>query len=596
MTINLIGRVTSMIDIDVMVSFDVLTPGGWETCDYGKYRVREYENNLERGTTTLRCLNMMGILAETPYESGVLTFPCTVAELAQQVADRFGFTINTDMTSLPNHDYTITEDLYANIHGTAYRDVLAEIAGATGTMAKFRPDSTLDLVSAQMTAGDELTYDNLRRVKFEPKWGVLNALVLARTPQEDNIVFVDQPSIEVNGRTDIKLANNEILDDNRQAMGQAILDTVTGFDFSPFTATTIGLGWIEVGDRLSVTDPDGVKWEVVPTNTRIEIGQGIKETIDGAAPEPEATDYARAGGMTRTIFNTEIKVDRQGQQIESVVSRQDEFEGETQSSFTQVVQNLTNIVTSVQNSGGANLIRNSAGFFLGEDGLPTSWDADTSSGALVISASSDAISNGSLSGNIIILRGAKINQHIPVVADDGTDSAQRYSFSVRVKKGAVGVGSVKLTDGIQTWELSLSGGETAEYELLTINSILPHTSGIDLVVSGSPDSDFTVTDMMLAVGEFTSQWTQANGEFANTQVNIDINGVTVRSSTVAGAATLQSPFQFAGYRNGVPAHSLDADAVRSRSAILADRLVLPPIQMVGVQDGIAFVPVTGNGR
>lgn len=596
-TIKLNGTDYNLVGVDIAVQCEVqtdFTANTWEPLNFGSFRVSEQTVDLEKEMTTLKCLDFMGTIAQSAYIAGDITFPCTVAELAQQIADKFAVPIDTDLTTLPNYDYVITEDLYANINGITYRDILAEIAGVMAVLIAARGgDNGLDFLPAQMMASETWTYDNLKKIKFQPEYGVINAIVLARTPQEDNVAVKDEASIEANGLTDVKLANNEILDDDRQSLAQPILDAVNGFGFHPFEASTEGHGWHECGDRISVTDGTNI-WEIIITNVKIEIGQGIKETIKGVAPTQEQTDYARAGGIMKTIYNTEIKVDKQGQQIESVVSRQDEFEGETQDNFTTVIQNITNVITSVQSSGGANLIRNSVGYFLNDQNMPLNWVVDLAGGSISIAPSSEAITHGSASGNVMMLAGGKISQRITVVADTGAEDSPRYSFSVRVKKGAVGAGQIQLTDGIETYTLNFATGDNPYYDQFTIQNILPKNNYLDLTVLGSSDSDFAVTDMMLAIGDYVSQWTQANGEFANTQVNIDIDGVTVASSTVQGSRTLQTPFQFAGYQNGALTYSLDATAVKSDKAILKSGVEMPPLKIVAMANGWAWVPMEGS--
>lgn len=104
----------------------------------------------------------------------------------------------------------------------------------------------------------------------ESKYGPINSVVLARTPAEDNIAVTDNASVEENGLTEIKLANNEILDDDRETLAQPILDEIDGFYFYPFEATTEGHGWYETGDRVTITD-----------GTTLDSPNGAKEFIAG---------------------------------------------------------------------------------------------------------------------------------------------------------------------------------------------------------------------------------------------------------------------------------------------------------------------------
>jgi hypothetical protein len=596
LTFKLIGTDYNLVGRDVSVSFDVQTDyvaDTWATLNYGSFRVSEQAADLDKGVTTFKALGFMGIAAKTPYLAGEITFPCTVQSLIEQVAAKLGVAVDTDLTTLPNYDYVITEDLYAKINGITYRDILSEAAGATASLCAIRGgDNGLDFIAPMMSPLETWTYDNLKKIKLKEKYGPINSVVLARTPQEDNIMDSDEDSIIANGLTELKLANNEILDDDRQDLAQPILDAVDGFGFTPFEATTEGHGWHEVGDRIAVTDGTNT-WGVIITDIKVELTGGIKETIKGVTPDPTQTDYARAGGIMKTIYNTEIKVDKQNQLIESVVSELQQLDEETQENFTQILQNITNVITSVQNSGGANLIKNSVGYFLGDNGLPLNWDSTVGT-SLTIQPSAEAQAHGSLSGNIMTLVGSTVKQRVTVVADSGSADSPRYSFGVRVKKGAVGTGSITITDGVETWPLNFASGDNPYYAEASIKDILPKNNYLDITVVGSSDSDFTVTDMMMAVGEYKSQWTQANGEFANTQVNIDINGVTVASSTVQGARTLQTPFRFGGYQNGNLVYSLDADAVHSKKAVLTDGIDMPPIKIVAMESGWAFVPMEGS--
>jgi hypothetical protein len=300
----------------------------------------------------------------------------------------------------------------------------------------------------------------------------------------------------------------------------------------------------------------------------------------------------------KTIYNTEIKVDKQNQTIESVISELTQLDEETQENFTQILQSITNVVTSVQNSGGSNLIKNSVGYFLGDNGLPLNWDC-TIGTSLLVQPSVEAQVHGSLSGNIITLIGSSMTQRVTVATGTNQDGEPyKYAFSVRVKKGAVGTGSVTLTDGESTWALNFASGDDPYYDEFTIKEIAPQNNYLDVTATGSSDSDFTVTDTMLSVGDYQSQWQQANGEFANTQVNIDINGVTVRSSTVQGSYILSTPFRFAGFQGGNLVYSLDAEAVKSKKAVLTDSIEMPPIKIVpfasGSKQGWAFVKMGDN--
>ncbi len=224
----------------------------WEEANLGLFYVEESTADFEKKTTKIKGYDLMGKLAKTPYNSGTIQFPCTVKELINQLAGRFDFTVDTNLDNLPNITYQIPEDLYAKISNCTYRDILGEIAGATATIAVFNGKTLSFRDSKKKPDEDEIwTYDNLKTLKYKPKYGPVNSLVLARTPQEDNVVVADNASVANNGRTEVKLANNEILDDDRRKLITPIFNSIKDFSHHPFEAETTGFGWYKPGDLVS---------------------------------------------------------------------------------------------------------------------------------------------------------------------------------------------------------------------------------------------------------------------------------------------------------------------------------------------------------
>ena len=587
LSFKLIGTGYNLVGKSVVVSFGIQNYNTWETCELGQFTIYEQAVNLEKETTEFKAYDSVGIMGKANYEVGSLNFPCTVANLLEQIATKFGLTVNA--TTVPNLSYMIAEDLYAKISNITYRDIIAEIAGATSSVVEV-DGAEIRLRPIETTSAETLTYDNLKKAKLEPKYGPVNSVVLARTPAEDNIVVKDDESISENGLTEIKLANNEILDDDRELLAQPILDVVDGFYFYPFEITTEGHGWYEIGDRLAITDGTNT-WEIIISNISLSLGNGIKEVLKGVAPTETQTNYAFAGGITKTIYNTEIKVDKQGQEIQSIVEEQTTLENQVNENYTTITQSISNVITSVQNSGGNNLIRNSAMYSLGDNGLPLSWTL-SGAGMITIAPSAEAAVNGSLSRQNISLKNKTASQVIEVKADNSSITQKTYySFSCKIKKTAEGECWVRISDGTESgiWEINLDNGDESFYGEYSLEGILPNSSNLTISVYGSSDSEFSITDMMLAVGNYKSQWTQANGEFANTQVTIDNSGVTIRSNTLNGTYTKQTPQEVSTYTNNILSATINDDGISAPKAKFKNEINMSPIKIVPQSDGWAFV-------
>lgn len=594
-TIKLLGSDYDLVGKTIRIGYGLhIDNGAFEQIDYGYFLVTEAPIKKGAETTTIKAINKMSEMQNAGYETGIV-FPITIADLAVAVGDKFGLTV-ADMSSLPNHDYVIQEDLYENISEENYRNILAEIAGATASMAVvddriqqiiFRPH--------QFTVQGSLDYEKLKTLTIKAHYGPVNSVVLSRTPQEDNIAMTDQASVDQYGLTEVKLANNEIMDDERTAFIESLLLAVGGIEWTGFEATTVGLGWYECGDRIEFEDDEGNLVEGIITYHKITIDGGIKEEIKGEVPPETTTNYALAGGVLKTIYNTEIKVDKQGQEINLIVEEQTNFENQTNSNFTQVAQNISSVVTSVQNSGGNNLIKNSAFYQVDSDNLPLHWTL-TGSGTWSAIPSADASANGSLSGQVIKLANKTATQIVTVKPDDDSiaeASKTYYSFSCRLKKTAVGSATITLSDGTQegVWIISLGNNEASNYGEYVIEGILPHSTELTVSVAASDDAgiEFYVTDMMLAVGNLRTQWTQANGEFSNSQVQIDIDGVTVKNNNLEGSYTRQTSQAVEVYKNGRLAAVVSDEKLSADTGVFSKEIDMPPLKVVAQSDGWAFV-------
>ena len=608
------------------------------------------------------------------------------------------------------NDWLINTELWENIDGITYRDIFQQIAQATGTTCIVSNDDKVYFKPLTDT-GETLTYDNMFKLSLEAKYGEINSVVLSRTPQEDNIYMRDEASIRDNGLTEFKIENNEIIDKDRDNAMTPIYNALKGISYYPFESTTEGLGWYEIGDNLDITNDLGEVFNTSLFNFSISIDGSIKETLKTVAETKTQTQYQYATTIAKRIKNTEIITNKQEQYIQQLVSDMYEENGVINESFTKVYQDITNIVNSVQNSGGSNLIKNSVmfaydndnkpndweiahagknladitfeqGYYGFSDGgkygstnyirtvekipvvagetytlsfkgtQPTSWDSGfiffkdgvyhsclaqasltftvpegvnqvtydlcNSAGiqpsdvydiqlekgatatsyepyvesTIIMTSNVESLSAGCLSGHSFTLQNKIATQKVLVNSDS------YYTFSTRIKKGLDGSCYVKLYNSNEEYIIEINEGEEAFYKEYELKSLLPKDNYYIIEFYGSADSDTTFTDNMLALGEYKSQWTQANGEIMNTQVNVNLNGVLVKSSVYLGDYTVMSPLEFAGYSNIngtiTKVFTLNKDVTFMTKAEVKDEFRMVPIKIVpitsGDLQGWAFVP------
>lgn len=420
----------------------------------GFFIVDDVEYDYEAGSTTVVMYDYMRDAQNTQYSeaSGTAGFeyPATVESLAGQMASAIGVDLMATFSTLPNSDFVIESDPYINISNATLQTVIHEIAAATGTTARIS-DTTLTFVQYEIEE-ENLTSDNLKKLKIGDPYGPVTSVVLGRVPQNDNVVIasaapeanvitdintttslftvvgnamVDGNLVRIesdntvpapleegrnyyaftNGSSDtfaladnyndaiagtnlidltsagsgnirlshletqeIQINNNQIVDEYREDLLPNIYSELVGIEWNEVESSTVGLGWHEVGDVIQFTQgPKTVNAFIDSINLTLD--GSIKEKLKSSTPDLDTINYQTAGGILKTIYNTEIKVDKQENEISSVVSQQDVYATETQDNFTELYQNLENIVLTIQKSGGGNLIDNSVGFATERKGI-----------------------------------------------------------------------------------------------------------------------------------------------------------------------------------------------------------------------------------
>jgi len=392
----------------------------------------------------------------------------------------------------------------------------------------------------------------------------------------------------------LRIDYNQILYEREQDLIEPIFNQVNGFSYRIFELKTIGLKKLYPGQKVQYRDFNNSLIETyVMTNNLTFLGgdydnpNAWQSKIASVELNETSTNYNYAGSVIKTLNKTSAKVDKANQEIEFLVSSQQSFEGKVNENFTKVTQNISSVITSVQNSGGNNLLKNSAMYFRDTEGKPTYWEL-ADNGTLEILPTAEVGNYGALSGQLIKLVGTKIIQQVSVMASEEGKTEQVYSFSCRVYKTAVGSAQIKLTDGINTWKKEFLIGEETIYQEVAFEGIRPEASILTLEVSASSDADLRVMDMMLSSGDYRSKWTQANGELANTDVKIDISGIEINSANTETSSHLTSQ-GLEIKRKGNTVTSITNVGVEANLGKFREEIMMSPIKIVPQRDGWAFV-------
>ena len=181
---------------------------------------------------------------------------------------------------------------------------------------------------------------------MEKSIGPINSIVLSRAAGSDNIYKKDQDSIEANGLCEIKISDNQIMNNNdRSQFLQEIADNLFGIEYYLNDYVSTGIMYYDLLDMYNV-EIFGKTYNCLMLNDEQVITQGLEENIYTERPETSETDYKKADTTDKKINKTNLIVDKQGQKIEGVISQIGDRSEKT-TTITADIDGLNSKVTNI---------------------------------------------------------------------------------------------------------------------------------------------------------------------------------------------------------------------------------------------------------
>ena len=301
--------------------FGVKAPGDadYSYLEYGTYVVKDKKDDKEQDFVLFECYDLM-LFSMVPYDL-IVNYPITVGGFLDAICTRLGW--EKRYTTFVNSDVEIEEEKYDETY--TYRDVLDEIAQVAGGMIAFVGDE-LDVIYPT-NSGETIDTSNLITLRMGESYGPVNSVVLARSPQEDNIYRQNSDSVSAHGITEVRIENNQIMDSHREDFIDGILGAVLGLQFETYELESFGIGYLNLGEFFTIQTPDGENHTALMLCDDLKIGQGSNEISRLEAPAFTETDYTAASESDRVLNKTILRVDKQAQEITALVSKTEIMEG-----------------------------------------------------------------------------------------------------------------------------------------------------------------------------------------------------------------------------------------------------------------------------
>ena len=286
--------------------------GAMQYVQLGEFKVYEKSDAQEYNFADKRILfNVKAAVDEIAY-------PTTPLKLAQWCCSKVGVPLAN--ASFPNCDLNIPKAISYGSAAT-YADIIQAIAQASCSFAVIDGAGKLSFRWFEDVENFTLDVENLSQswpVTAE-SFGPINSVVLSREPLNDYIDITDKESIAANGLTELKIANNPILDIDRHTSKIAIFNLINGFTYVPVTVSTQGMMILEAGDIVPLQLKDGTYVDLYVLDHTLTYRGSMLSDFETPAMSKTQIDYQKSESVRQTIKNTEAIVDKQDQKIMATV-------------------------------------------------------------------------------------------------------------------------------------------------------------------------------------------------------------------------------------------------------------------------------------
>lgn len=186
----------------------------------------------------------------------------------------------------------------------------------------------------------------LSKLVITDKFGPVNALVLGRGDVEDNIERVDQNSINLNGRCELRFDENEFIEYQREKVIDAMFEKIKGLTYYAFEASDLGVTWLEPVDCIGLKNNENDTYNTYLLEANITINTGIKSDTGATIPEETETEYKATSKEEKKTLEVERLAKKNEGKIQDLVQQNGEFEEK----ITKVEQDIDGIKQTVSDS------------------------------------------------------------------------------------------------------------------------------------------------------------------------------------------------------------------------------------------------------
>lgn len=497
--------------------------GVWQTAErMGTFVVTEIEPNDTFNEVTVTAFDYM-LKAHIDYNPSI-TFPATLQAVYSDLVAQIGIASGTQTLDI-NGSFEVDSNQY---EGELCVTVLQDIAEITGNYAHVNANDELVLAFHTGAVVGSISADEYATLIDKKDSTPITVVTLENSAVTgENWAEEWQEGIDLYGVNEYLISDNQIAytQAKREALAPAILNKLKGWAYAGFEANDCFRRDLKVGDLVSIVDLDGTTSQSIVLRVEYEPKKG---KISAPSFVKASINYYATKDPLKLV---EVIVDKAQQSIRLINQELTDVNGSLTQLSNTIQQNKDSTDITISQTGGYNLIRNSAFYKDAEY-----WDV---TGTYIVTASTET-ERETESGTKIAIDGSVTQSGIKTISGQVYTLAGHWDNSLTV--------TVNGLSGVTTWTAT---GDTT------------------LVISGLG----TFYDMRIVKGNSSLAWTQHADEVYGRGVLIDNTGVTVRSLE-RDVSVVVDPDSLEVRTSGTTVAEVSAEKVASQAGDFSERVII----------------------
>lgn len=267
-----------------------------------------------------------------------------------KVAKQIGMAVAND--TIVNGDFIVRGNNFTN--NEKILTVLSDIGKIADGFMMINRDNLLEVVDIapidDTREAIELT-TNLYNEDFQnsPAFGPTNELAIGETNIETNaIVKSDEEAIAKDGVKKIEILDNYFLGElaDKEEVANVLWEHLNGFSYYPYKTPYNGYPYIDLGDKLNITDINNNTYNSFIFNYVFEYNGGYKGNVGAEALSVTAAKYKTNNTLGKQFRKVGIEIDRVDGKITSEIDARDQADKDLVKAYTTAIEQSTGSISS----------------------------------------------------------------------------------------------------------------------------------------------------------------------------------------------------------------------------------------------------------